>query len=52
MDELMKCATNIKHLISPMFRCPKMLEPGGSEQVSGDGKCLDVRCQSFSLVDG
>lgn len=26
MDELMKCATNIKHLISPMFRCPKMLE--------------------------
>ena len=22
MDELMKCATNIKHLISPMFRCP------------------------------
>ena len=21
MGELMKCATNIKHLISPMFRC-------------------------------
>lgn len=26
MDELMKCATNIKHLISPMFRC--LLESG------------------------
>ena len=21
MNELMKCATNVKHLISPMFRC-------------------------------
>ena len=39
MNELMKCATNVKHLISPMFRCLDCSD-ASSEVACPVGLCL------------